>query len=65
MEEKEGYEGYELSFIKFIDDDNSIKEKVANVKKEIGGVLIRIQDSRPFFIPYGRVLKIKCKEFKT
>ncbi len=61
MEEKEEYV---LSFIKFIDDDNSIKEKVAYVKKEVGGVLIRIQDSRPFFIPYGRVLKIKSKEFK-
>ena len=59
-EEKE----YELSFIKFIDDDDSIKEKVAYVKKEVGGVLIRIQDSKPFFISYSRVLKIKSKEVK-
>lgn len=60
MEEEK--EKFVLSFIKFIDDDNSIKEKVAYVKKEVGGVLIRIQDSRPFFISYSRVLKIKSKE---
>lgn len=57
MEEKS-----KLCFIVFLDDDNSIKEKVAMVKKEDGGVTIQIQDGKPFFIPYGRVLKIKERD---
>jgi len=52
-------EGYERKFIIYKDDDDTVKNKVAQVKLDTHGVFIKIGDSDPFWIPYTQVLKIK------
>lgn len=52
--------GYEKKYIIYLDDDNSVKKKVAWIKFENGGVWIKLDERlKPFWIGSARVLKIK------
>ena len=58
--EDEYLNGYEHKYIIYLDDDNSVKKKVAWIKFENNGYWIKIiPASAPFWINTNRILKIK------